>query len=297
LPPAQIHRIPVKPGQIRYLLSLEPFGDQAALARKLGTSPRYLRRMLTGERPGFKYSGKIWKLYESHRRKATPQVPPKRVAPSTRGFAPTAGVVKILQHIFQPTDAQKVPSAKRPWQARETKYASKEKKVRGKFDSWDGFSIVMVQGNSDQGVVSIRRYKPRGGAQHHLDFEEERMEGAEEFESATIDEIAERFYSLSVRHAEVIAHLPVEEWIDGMREKAFSEPIFNFWVSRFSERPKAGAFGLARDPADPQTLAVVEANCEMDVDGASGEDFQFDLVGVYAFTGWNKKAGKKPPRQ
>jgi hypothetical protein len=33
------------------------------------------------------------------------------------------------------------------------------------------------------------------------------------------------------------------------------------------------------------------------VDGASGEDFQFDLVGVYAFTGWNKKAGKKPPRQ
>ena len=256
--------------------------------------------MLTGARPGYKYSPKIWKLYQSHRRKATPQKPPKRIPKSTRGFVSMASVVGVLQYIFQPTDAQAVPSRHRVWQDRETLFATKEKKVRGKFDSWDAFSIVMVQGATDQGTVSIRRYIKKGGGQHHLEgFEEARMEDAEDgaYESSTLEEINERYESLPEKLQAVVSHLDVGGWIESAQEFVFSEPIFNFWANRMSERPKAGGFGLARDPRDPETRRVMESNCYEAALGANGGDFQYDFIGMYAFSGWNKKRGKKPPRQ
>jgi hypothetical protein len=291
-------RIPVQPGQIRFLLSLAPYPTEEALAKALGTSARYLRRMLTGARPGYKYSGKIWKLYQSHRRKGTPQKPPKRIPKPTRGFVSMASVVGVLQYIFQPTDAQAVPSRHRKWQDRETLFATTERKVRGKFDSWDAFSIVMVQGATDAGTVSIRRYHKKGGGQHHLEgFEEARLEEVEEYESSTLEEIMERWESLPEKLAQVVEHLDIGGWLETAQEVVFSEPIFNFWACRMSERPKAGEFGLARDPRDPQTRKVMESNCYEAALGANGEDFQYDFLGMYAFSGWNKKPGKKPPRQ
>lgn len=291
-------RIPVQPGQIRFLLSLSPYPTEEALAKALGTSARYLRRMLTGARPGYKYSPKIWKLYQTHRRKGTPQKPPKRIPKSTRGFAPMASVVGVLQHIFQPTDAQAVPSRQREWQDRETLFATKEKKVRGKFDSWDAFSIIMVQGATDAGTVSIRRYHKKGGGQHHLEgFEEARLEEAEEYESSTMEEIMERWQSLPEKLAAVVSHLDIDNFLEIAQEAVFSEPIFNFWASRFSERPKAGAFGLARDPRADDTRRVMESICQEAALSANGGDFQYDFIGMYAFSGWNKKPGKKPPKQ
>lgn len=207
-------------------------------------------------------------------------------------------VVSILQYIFQPSDAQAVPSRERIWQDRKTTFATKEKKVRGKFDSWDAFSVVMVQGATDQGTVSIRRYSKRGGGQHHLEgFEEARLEEAEEFESTTLEEIIERFEGLPAKLEAIIEHLDVSAWIETAQEAIFSEPIFNFWVNRMSERPKAGAYGLARDPKDPGTRKVMESNCYEAALMAGGGDFQYDFLGMYAFAGWNKKRGRRPPRQ
>jgi hypothetical protein len=56
---------------------------------------------------------------------------------------------------------------------------------------------------------------------------------------------------------------------------------------------------LARDPNNPKTFEVVESVARENVDSATSdsEHFSYDLVGLYAFTGWNKKAGVKPPRQ
>jgi hypothetical protein len=297
------HRIPVKIGQLRYLLSLEPFRDQAALARKLGTSARYVRWMLSGEKPGYKHSGKIWKLYQTHRRKGTPVKPPKRLPLPKRKFVSSVAVVSVLRYLFQPTDAEKIPGKDRVWIDRVSRFAATEQKVRGKFDSWDGFAIVMVQGASDTGSISIRRYRPKGGAQHHLDFSEERElsdEAEMEPDSEVVDMLAERWAMMPEKHRAVLSYLPIEEWIDTIAENVTGgEVIFNFWISRFSERPTPGAYGLARDPNDPETFEVVQSVARENVDSATSdsEHFQYDLVGLYAFTGWNKKAGVKPPRQ
>jgi len=111
--------------------------------------------------------------------------------------------------------------------------------------------------------------------------------------------LIERWNTLPPAYAKIVSHLPLDEWIDSLAEKVFSEPIFNLWVTRFSEREKAGGFANLRDPADPDTRANMEAVVEQNVESAAMEegDFQFDLVGMYGFTGWNKKHGKKPPRQ
>jgi hypothetical protein len=257
--------------------------------------------MLSGEKPGYKHSPKIWKLYQYHRRKHTPVKPPKRLPKPKYDFVSTAAVTQVLRYLFQPTDAEKIPAASRPWTARDTRYASTERKVRGKFDSWDAFCIVMVQGSTRAGSISIRRYWPKGGAQHHLDFSEERElsdEGKME-PSEAAEELAERWATLPEKHRKIVSHLPIEEWIDGIGDNAQGEVIFNFWISRFSERPTPGAFGLARDPNDPQTVRVVESVAQENVDAATSESehFQYDFIGMYAFTGWNKKRGRKPPRQ
>lgn len=254
--------------------------------------------MLSGEKPGYKHQRKIERLYEQHRRAGTPQVL-RRVAKGKRGFVPMASVVQILRYIFQPTDAQTIPTDKRPWQDRRTRFASSSRSVRGEFDSWDGFSIVMVEGSSDMGSTSVRRYKPRGGGQHHLDFIEERQEVEEMEGSPDIAELVNRWDTLSERYKRIVSHLPVGDWIELIDEHGSGEIIFNFWVTRFSERPKAGGFGNARDPNDPTTFKVMVSVVEDAVEIANSESdhFSYSLIGVYAFTSWNKKAGKKPPRQ
>jgi len=291
------HKIPVNVGQLRYLLSLEPYRDQQALADKLGTSARYIRWMLSGEKPGYKHSPKIWKLYQLHRRKGTPVKVPTRLPPTGRDFVAVAGVVSVLRYLFQPTDASKIPPAYRPWQDRVSRYITTERKVRGTFKSWDAFSIVMVQGRTETGVISIKRYRPKGGGQPHLDFSEERELSEEgEDESESIMALSERWGALSRKNRDAVKHLPIEEWIDAMGEIAQGEVIFDFWVTRLSEmeKRKGSTFGNYRDPRDPQTLRVMEANVEQHLEMATeqNEHFQYDLVGVYGFTGWNKWPGK-----
>jgi len=296
VPPAK-PRIPVDIGRLKYLLSLEAFKDQDALAAKLGTSARYIRWMLSGDKPGYKHSGKIWKLYELHRRKASPVREPRRQRAAGRDFVAVAGVVAVLRYIFQPTDNKKIPPDYRPWQDRLTRYISSDRKVRGTYKSWDAFSIVMVQGRTEDGVVSIKRYRPKGGGQPHLDFEEEReLSDDGEFVSEAIEQLAERWATLSGRNRRIVSHLPIEDWIDALSEVAQSEVLFDFWVTRLSEREKrkGSTFGNYRDPRDPQTLRVMEANVEQHLEMATEQNdhFQYDLVGVYAFTGWNKWPGK-----
>jgi hypothetical protein len=296
LPRTRPHHIPVKPGQLRYLLSLEPFRDQNALAQKLGTSARYIRWMLSGDKPGYKHQRKIQQLYEYHRRRGTRQVI-RRVAAPQRQFVSMDSVVKVLKYVFQPTDVQTTPTAKRPWQDRRTRFASKERRTsRKRFDSWDGFSIVAVRGLDDYGDKALKRYG--------------KVIALPEGEPTTMDSVMERWESLTDKEYDVVSHLPIEEWLEELGGTSDEEPeeeeegdgtflIFNFWVSRFSERPKAGGFGGSRDPNDPNTFAAVEAVARLNAESASDEDghFQYDVVGVYAFTGWNKRPGKKPPRQ
>lgn len=301
--PAPKKRIPVNIGQLRYLLSLEIFKDQDALARRLGTSARYIRWMLSGDKPGHKHSGKIWKLYQLHRRKGSPVKPPSRLPRAGRDFVSMAAVVVVLRYLFQPTDAQKIPPDSRPWQDRDSRFAATERKVRGTYKSWDIFAVVMVQGATEEGVVSIRKYRPKGGAQHHLDFEEERElseEGPEEGDSEEVDALAERWATMSEKHRDLVSHLPIEEWIDAISQNVSGgEVLFDFWITRLSEREKGSSGGNYRDPNDPNTLTALEAAVEMNVDSATeqNEHFRYDLVGVYAFAGWNKWPGKKKKKK
>jgi hypothetical protein len=291
-------QIPASPGEIQYLLSLETYPSQEALADVLGTSARYIRWMLSGRKPGLKHGAKIHKLFEYHRRRGTKQVI-RRVARPRRDFVPMSSVMKVLRHVFQPTDARAVPNRTRVWQERRTRFAAKERRLRGKFDSWDGFSIVLAQGQTDSGVASIRRYKPRGGGQFHLDFTEEREFTEDVERDEEVDEIEGRWEELPDKHRAVVSHLPIDEWIKMIGDIAGPSFLINFWVSRFSERPAPGAFGLARDPGDPETRANVEAVSRDDAESATADDghFEYTWIGLYAFTGWNRKSGKKAPRQ
>jgi len=276
------------------LLKTERFSTQRALAEYLGTSPRYLRFILSGQRSGAKYERKARAVYERLRRKEAPYRPPrKRLLPTPKRAVPdryvkASDVVDVLIYVFQPADIRALP--RREYQHTPTLFFTDEKRVRGRFDTWTGYSIVAayLQEGADSGVLDSARMRKRRPRQEGMKRYRDRI--AREFRG-----IFDRYEGLSAEQRRAIDHLPMDKYLGRIRAIMQSgglgrppEFVINFWASRFSERSRAGGPGKSRDPTDPRTRRIIEGVVEADISFATTEDMRFELVGLYGYSGFNK---------
>lgn len=252
--------------QIAYI---EQYKTQVEIQDILGISPRYLRLVKQGKRSGAKYADGICALYDLLRRSSEP--PRKRKHPPRAKPLPSvvfvSDLMNVLFKIFEPR-TWKIPT--RRYQDKESKFFMKHSSfLAGQlYDTWDSFFIVF--GVMPKGDPNFKRYK-----RIILSEEKEPLEGD------SIERFIEIIESLSPREQDLIAHIPLEEWImEAAQEIDYQESLFtNFWISRLRTP--------LRSPESAYSLMVEIARDSVDAaQGFDASGIEYHFIGCYGFSGW-----------